>query len=473
MTRSNTGGAHTSITPVLVCADVVALGAGAASVHQHLTLLAVVGTVIGALVVSRALHLQQSRLVLSVLEDLPALALVAAAATVLLVTLNGHVVGPDVLGTAATAAAGTLAGLVLTRALAYAVVRHLRRTGVLAHRAVVVGAGTVGRQLVTALREDPSLGLEPVGFVDDDADPRTLPAPLLGPAGRLPAILRDLAVDDVIFAFGAVTDDRTIALVRWCQRHRRQVFVVPRYFEVMGLDRARRTEVVRDITLVRLHRFRAGPVQLFAKRAVDIVVASVALVLLAPLLALAAGLLALETRSHVLLRQERVGRHGRTFGLLKLRTIPAAPSEAAVRWNADDDPRLGRVGRFLRRTGIDELPQLWNILRGEMSLVGPRPERPHFVQQFSTSTRGYRHRHRVATGLTGWAQVNQLRGDTSILDRARADNYYIENWSLWTDAKIVVRTLGTLRRGTPRPRRELVSLMCADAMRPAGSATAD
>ncbi len=279
-------------------------------------------------------------------------------------------------------------------------------------------------------------------------------------------------MDDVIFAYGATDDQQTLTLVRWCQVHHRQVFVVPRYFQLMGLDRARGTEVVRDMTLVRLHRFRARSGQVLLKRLFDVLLSATALVLLSPVLALSMALLHRETRSSVILRQERVGRGGRTFELLKLRTIPASGAEAAVRWNADDDPRLGRVGRFLRRTGIDELPQLWNILRGDMSLVGPRPERPYFVQQFSQSLEDYRHRHRVDTGLTGWAQVNRLRGDTSIEDRVRADNYYIENWSLWTDAKILVRTLGAVRDGTPRPRREVVSLLCG-AGRPADSATAD
>jgi lipopolysaccharide/colanic/teichoic acid biosynthesis glycosyltransferase len=143
----------------------------------------------------------------------------------------------------------------------------------------------------------------------------------------------------------------------------------------------------------------------------------------------------------VIFRQTRVGQHGELFDCLKLRTMhPANVSDSATTWSIATNDRVGPVGRLLRRTSLDELPQLWNILRGDMTLVGPRPERPHFVEQFSTQYDRYAHRHRVRAGLTGFAQVSGLRGDTSIADRARFDNYYIENWSLWLDIKILIRT---------------------------------
>jgi lipopolysaccharide/colanic/teichoic acid biosynthesis glycosyltransferase len=129
------------------------------------------------------------------------------------------------------------------------------------------------------------------------------------------------------------------------------------------------------------------------------------------------------------------------FSLLKFRSLrPVDETESQTQWNVSHDSRLGPVGRLLRITSLDELPQLWNIIRGDMSLVGPRPERPHFVVQFDGLYRGYSSRHRVPSGLTGWAQVHGLRGDTSIEDRARFDNFYIENWSLWLDLKILLRT---------------------------------
>jgi exopolysaccharide biosynthesis polyprenyl glycosylphosphotransferase len=178
------------------------------------------------------------------------------------------------------------------------------------------------------------------------------------------------------------------------------------------------------------------------KRAFDIIVSTVALVLLAPLLAACALAVRWEGGPGVLFRQERVGRNGQVFTCLKFRSMcPTTDREAATRWSIAVDERVGPVGRVLRRTSLDELPQLWSILRGDMTLIGPRPERPYFVSKFSAEVERYDHRHRVRAGLTGLAQVSGLRGDTPITDRARFDNYYIENWSLWLDAKVLLRTI--------------------------------
>ena len=159
------------------------------------------------------------------------------------------------------------------------------------------------------------------------------------------------------------------------------------------------------------------------------------------MLAAAALAVRAEGGKGVIFRQTRVGRDGRLFELLKFRSMrPANETESQTQWSVAADNRVGKVGKFLRCTSIDELPQLWNILRGDMTLVGPRPERPHFVEQFSSQFDRYSHRHRVQVGLTGFAQVSGLKGNTSIADRARYDNFYIENWSLWLDIKIIIRT---------------------------------
>ena len=162
------------------------------------------------------------------------------------------------------------------------------------------------------------------------------------------------------------------------------------------------------------------------------------------------------------LAQERVGRGGRTFRMMKFRTMRVGADAEKAKlahlntsgdarlFKIPNDPRVTRVGTFLRKWSLDELPQLYNILRGDMSLVGPRPERPYFVDQFRGLYPSYEARHRVPSGLTGWAQVHGLRGDTSIADRARFDNYYIENWSLWLDLKIMMRTVGSILRGAGR-----------------------
>ncbi|MYV69023.1 sugar transferase, partial [Streptomyces sp. SID2131] len=188
---------------------------------------------------------------------------------------------------------------------------------------------------------------------------------------------------------------------------------------------------------------------LTAKRALDIALAAPALVLALPVLLLCALAVRLSDGPGVLFRQERVGQHGRPFTLLKFRTLrPSDDTESATRWNVAGDRRMSAAGGFLRKTSLDELPQLWNVLRGDMSLVGPRPERPYFVAQFSKTHAGYAARHRMPVGLTGLAQVHGLRGDTSIEDRCRFDNHYIDHWSLWQDVCILLRTAAELVRPT-------------------------
>jgi exopolysaccharide biosynthesis polyprenyl glycosylphosphotransferase len=180
----------------------------------------------------------------------------------------------------------------------------------------------------------------------------------------------------------------------------------------------------------------------WGKRVLDAVLAGLALLCLSPVLAACALAVRVADGPGVIFHQERIGLGGRTFTLLKFRTMrPADAHESATRWNIADDHRMGRVGRLLRRASLDELPQLWNVLRGDMSMVGPRPERPYFVEQFSQRHPGYQDRHRMPVGITGLAQIHGLRGDTSIADRARFDNHYIDTWSLWQDVSILLRTV--------------------------------
>jgi exopolysaccharide biosynthesis polyprenyl glycosylphosphotransferase len=185
------------------------------------------------------------------------------------------------------------------------------------------------------------------------------------------------------------------------------------------------------------------------KRVLDAGFAALALVLLSPVVAVCALAILVESGRPVLFHQTRVGLDGIPFRIHKLRTLkPEDEHESQTMWNIANDRRLGTVGRILRRTSLDEVPQLWNILRGEMSFVGPRPERPGFVEMFTVEHARYWARHRVPAGLTGLAQVNGLRGDTSIADRARFDNYYIANWSVWLDIKILALTVREVVHGT-------------------------
>jgi exopolysaccharide biosynthesis polyprenyl glycosylphosphotransferase len=234
---------------------------------------------------------------------------------------------------------------------------------------------------------------------------------------------------------------------------------VPRFFELRLPRERARTDDLWGIPLTRLTS--AGPrvIERRMKRLLDVVAASAGVIVAAPVLAAAALAVRMSSPGPILFRQLRVGQGGRTFDLLKFRSM-MVNDDSDTAWSVADDDRVTRVGRFLRRTSLDEMPQLLNVLRGDMSLVGPRPERPHFVQQFSAAIPGYRDRLRVPAGLTGWAQVHGLRGDTSIVDRVRFDNAYIENWSLWLDVVILARTLReALMGGERRARRHEVSRM--------------
>jgi exopolysaccharide biosynthesis polyprenyl glycosylphosphotransferase len=432
--------------PAFLVADLLALAVASAFGETPLLWVAVVGGML--VVLYRTAGLYRSRLSLSLLDDLPQLlgrALVAVAVGSAALSLSGSPLeGEHVL------AGGLLVVVLLVlRALAYLVVRTVRARGWVGHRALVLGAGQVGGQIARLLKEHPEYGLRPVGFLDSRPllPPTERSVPLLGGHDQLASTLSKQDIGIVIVAFASVPGSEMVDIIRTCDRMDAEIFFIPRLFELHA--GGPEVDQVWGLPLVRLRRatFRTLPWRL--KRGFDVVVAALALVLLSPLLLALALAVRLEGGPGVLFRQERVGLDGVAFPLLKFRSMrPDSEGESATRWSVADDERVGPVGRVLRRTSLDELPQLWNILRGEMTLVGPRPERPHFVAQFSRSMPRYTARHRVPAGLTGWAQVHGLRGDTSITDRARFDNHYIENWSLWGDVKILLRTLLAVLRRT-------------------------
>ena len=391
--------------------------------------------------------LYRSRLSLSALDDLPQLvgrALAAAAVALsLAAVVDEGLVEPGLLLTAGLLAVNS----VLLRTLAYAVVRRVRARGWVAHPTLVLGAGRIGGQIATLLIEHPAYGLRPVGFLDGNPllAPDERVVPLLGGQESLASIIVEFGVRDVIVAFGSAPESQMVDIIRTCDRLEVEIFFVPRLFELHHTSKE--MDQVWGLPLVRLRRAAFRSVSWRLKRFFDVIAAGTALLLLSPALAAIALAVRLEGGPGVLFRQERVGLDGRSFELLKFRSLkPVDEAESRTNWNISLDDRLGPVGRFLRSSSLDELPQLWNILRGDMTVVGPRPERPHFVDTFARTFPRYTARHRVPAGLTGWAQVHGLRGDTSIEDRSRFDNYYIENWSLWADVKIVLRTLATVVR---------------------------
>lgn len=387
--------------------------------------------------------LYRPRLHVALLDQLPALVRSAVGGAVVVAMVVDRVRGTDdVTDFAGYAALGLLAH-VLLRAAAYWVIRWTRRSGRARHRTVVMGSGAIAQKLVRTLDEHPEYGLAVVGYVDEGRSRRQEQTPgwrYLGASDRLPEVLQRCGADVLVVAYGQYRESRLVEIVR---RHRLgfvSMFVVPRLFEVGRVPSLQ--DHIGAIPVLRPHVVSVSGGSRVAKRAFDIVASIVAIVALSPVLAALALAVRLEGGRGVIFRQMRVGRGGREFEVLKFRSMkPADPGESDVQWSIAQDERVGKVGRFMRKTSLDELPQLFNILRGDMTIVGPRPERPHFVAKFGADMPHYDHRHRVPVGLTGLAQVSGLRGDTSIDTRARFDNFYIENWSLWLDIKVILRTV--------------------------------
>jgi exopolysaccharide biosynthesis polyprenyl glycosylphosphotransferase len=338
--------------------------------------------------------------------------------------------------------------VLLGRMLSYGAMRRARAAGLVSEPTLIVGTGRAGVRMARTLQRHPEYGLAPVGFLEPV--PRDgLPLPVLADPEHLEDVVRAFGITRVIVAFGAVHDPDLVGLIRRCDSLPVEVHVVPRLFELGLLPTSRETEDVWGMPLTRLRRSALRGIAWRTKRMFDVVVGSLLLLLSLPVLLIAAVAIRLSSPGPVLFRQARVGLNGRVFECLKLRTMELN-GDSDTTWSVADDERRTPVGRFLRRMSLDELPQLLNVLRGDMSLVGPRPERPHFVDQFRAAVPHYDERHRVPAGMTGWAQVNGLRGDTSIRDRALFDNRYVENWSLWHDIVILVRTLGVVLMGAGR-----------------------
>jgi exopolysaccharide biosynthesis polyprenyl glycosylphosphotransferase len=328
--------------------------------------------------------------------------------------------------------------VLLGRMLAYVIIRGARRQGYLTEPTLIIGARNLGVKVASTLLEHPEYGLVPVGFLDSIGD-AGLPLPVLGEVRELETAVKAFGIRRVVVAFGAMPESQMVRTLRASDQLPVEVHVVPRFFELGVTPEGPLTDDLWGIPLQRLRRSALRTVAWRTKRVFDLVIGSAFLILALPLLGCCAVAVRLSSPGPVFFRQRRIGQRGEVFQLLKFRTMTAS-DDSDVTW-ISPERRITRVGRILRATSLDELPQLFNVLRGEMSLVGPRPERPHFVDRFRVAVQGYDDRHRVPTGMTGWAQVHGLRGDTSIVDRALFDNYYVEHWSLWHDVLILFRTL--------------------------------
>ncbi|WP_045309997.1 sugar transferase [Lentzea aerocolonigenes] len=388
-------------------------------------------------------RIYRRRLMLSWLYDLPrslattAIAFAAVSVAALAAGWEPEVFPQLLAGAVAFAVVGEPVRLAV-----FAFGRWCRRRFDRCDRAIVIGAGQVGTDLAEVMLRHPEYGLRPVGFIDPEPlSDRKLPVDLLHE--DLATAIERLGVGTVVIAFSHAVDSPLVDAAVTAHRLGCTTLVVPRMFELHqdGPD----VERLRSYPLLRLSTAPTARPTWWIKRFVERSLAALALIVLSPVIALCALAVLFESGRPIIFRQVRVGMDDRKFVILKLRSVrQTGVDDSDVRWSVEGDSRVGPVGAFLRRTSLDELPQLWNVLRGDMCIVGPRPERPGFVRQFSAIHELYWARHRVPTGLTGLAQVHGLRGDTSIVDRSRYDNYYIANWSLWLDVKIVLLTVGEL-----------------------------
>ena len=340
--------------------------------------------------------------------------------------------------------------LVINVALAYSsreLVREILerrwRAGIGLKRVLIAGSGELGRLVADKILEHRELGYQIIGFVDDKATGDHLGyrgLPLLGPVEEVSEIAAREAVDHLYVALPPEQHLRMLQLIESTSRECVDVKVVPDLLQVIAL-RAR----LEDLDGVPVININDVPLQGFntiVKRAIDIAISSAALAILAVPLGILAALVRLTSRGPVFYYQERMGLDGKSIIIVKFRSMfDDAEAGTGPVWARQNDPRVTPFGRFLRRSNLDELPQLWNVLRGDMSIVGPRPERPHFVKQFKHRIPQYMLRHKVKAGLTGWAQVHGWRGNTSIEKRIEYDLYYIENWSVRLDLKIMWLTL--------------------------------
>jgi exopolysaccharide biosynthesis polyprenyl glycosylphosphotransferase len=332
--------------------------------------------------------------------------------------------------------------LLIGRGISYTLERSRRRRGRRC-RTVIVGGDETADHIATALEAWPEYGLEVVGVVADEEKPGHIEpnSRLLGPVRELTDVVRAHWIDAVIISLES-TDSRLRESVRQLVSSGTAVWVLSRSYPQVTDPTS---ENLWGVPLFPLVPPRPERARWALKRSVDVVGACFGLCLMAPLMALIGVAILIESGRPVLFRQRRVGTHGRHFDILKFRTMTESTDEVSdTEWVADRD-RVTRVGRRLRSCGLDELPQFFNVIKGEMSLVGPRPERPFFAEEFSQLYSGYAKRQGAAAGMTGWSQIH-VSGEPSIKHRLEADRYYVENWTLAEDLRIMIKTIPSILR---------------------------
>ena len=338
--------------------------------------------------------------------------------------------------------------IMLGRGVHQLVRNELKERGIGKDRLLVVGTGDVARIILQRILWSPHLGYEVVGLisVNGDGPPEAvLGVPVLGDPEDLPDLIDRQRIDEVIIAVPEKGHREVVRIISYCERGRISIKVFPDIFQFVTTDAG--IDDLGGLPLLTVRDFALRGYMLILKRLMDMAGALFGLIVLAPLMMLVAIAVKLESPGPAFFVQERMGLDGKPFRMIKFRSMRSDAERSGPGWTVKNDPRQTRLGALLRRIDVDELPNLVNVLIGEMSLVGPRPEQPYYVEEFRGTVPRYMERHREKAGMTGWAQVNGLRGDTSIVERTKYDIWYTENWSLLLDVKILVRTIWQMLSG--------------------------
>jgi exopolysaccharide biosynthesis polyprenyl glycosylphosphotransferase len=404
----------------------------------------------------RARRAPDDRLNASTLDTIMNVLGVVSLSVMLAISVNSVLGGAHALGLATRLWLFAVVYLGIARAMLVSARKHAIRSATFATPTLIVGAGVIGSHLAHRLFAEPSYGLRPVAFLDANPLPVATGSdgaalPVLGGPDDLAVAIATTRARHVILAFSGQPDRELVSTVRECERLGVGVSLIPRLYE--SINERTALDHVGGLPLLTLNSIDPRGWQFALKHLIDRTVALLGLVALSPILVVVAGLIRLTSPGPALFRQRRVGRDGHQFDLMKFRTMWQSDANrdfvlepGLAPGGVEGTDRRTWLGRWLRDLSIDELPQLINVVRGDMSMVGPRPERPEFAAMFARDVARYDDRHRVKSGITGWAQVHGLRGQTSIADRVEWDNYYITNWSLKLDVKIMLLTVAELLR---------------------------
>lgn len=338
--------------------------------------------------------------------------------------------------------------LFLNRMLIKSIARQLRMKGIGVSRIAVVGFNRTAQNLLDSIQSRPELGYKIIGIIAGRKPMISIESyRLLGNTADILNLVKKHHLDELFIASPVISHGEILQLIHSCEGNSVKFKIIPDLYEIM-VGKVNVGEI-NGIPVVGLKELPLQGWRRLVKRLMDISISLTALIILSPIMFIIAAAIKISDNGPVFFSQERVGQDGKPFTMYKFRSMrPDAEEGVGHRWAEKDDPRRTKVGAFLRRWSLDELPQLFNVLKGDMSLVGPRPEMSGLIQDFSKSIPHYLERHKVKSGMTGWAQSNGLRGNTSLEERIKYDLYYIENWSLIFDIKILLKTIWAIGKGS-------------------------